>query len=38
MNNNMQEVIDALFNDANKAKVLKALNDSIDIPIISINL
>tara|TARA_R100001594_G_scaffold25544_3_gene49952 strand:+ start:914 stop:1099 length:186 start_codon:yes stop_codon:yes gene_type:complete len=35
MNNNMQEVIDALFNDANKAKVLKALNDSIDIPIIS---
>jgi hypothetical protein len=35
MDNTMQEMMDILFNDKTKAKVLKALNDSIDIPIIS---
>tara|TARA_R100001594_G_C4013513_1_gene257542 strand:+ start:1038 stop:1247 length:210 start_codon:yes stop_codon:yes gene_type:complete len=32
---NKEEIIDSIFNDELKAKVVKALNDNIDVPFIS---
>ena len=35
LKNNKEEIIDSIFNDELKAKVVKALNDNVDIPFIS---
>ena len=32
---NKEQIIDSIFNDELKAKVVKALNDNIDVPFIS---